>query len=60
MEDKLLFMWIIKNQLDFNMPYFILNYLVECVKWIDIGFILYGLTLTPFLLRVKIKLNEES
>ena len=29
-EDELFLMWVIKNQLDFNMPYFILNYLVEC------------------------------
>ena len=51
-----LFLWVIKNQLDFNMC---LKYLAKCSNRLDIVFLPYGMILTPFLAKFKVKLNEK-
>ena len=41
------------------MPHFILKYLFDCFTWKEIGCLPYGMILTPFFQKEKIKLNEE-
>ena len=53
MKDELFLMWVIKNQLDFNMPYFILKYLVQCFNRSNIDFLPYNVILTPYLQRLN-------
>ena len=52
--------FIIKNQLDFNFPYFIIKYMIECGKRVNIKFLPYRMILTPIFRKVNLNLNEEN
>ena len=58
-DDKLFYMWAIKTQDDFNFPYLIMKYMFDCSLSKDIGYLPFGMILTPFLKKAKLKVNEE-
>ena len=59
MDDELFYMWARKQQVDFNFSYLTLKYLFDCSIRKDIGYLPYGMILTPFFQKAKIKLNKE-
>ena len=59
MDDELFYMWVIKQQMDFNFPYLILKYIYDNSIRKDIGYLPYGMIFTPFFQKAKIKLNKE-
>ena len=52
--------WIIKNQLDFNFPSFIVKYMIECGNRVEAKVLPYGMILTQIFAKYNLILNDEN
>ena len=55
--NELFYMQAIKTQDDFNFSYLIMKYLYNCTSRKDIRHLPYGMIITPFFQKAKIRVN---